>query len=221
MVRNQLKSIVLGSLMAVFALMPTKIMAQDAKALLNEVAAQVKSYKSITIRFKWKLVNQKEQVTQETKGNVSLMGEKYKLQMMDITRLFDGTKLYTISPEDYEISIAPYDPKEDRDITPSKLLTFYQEGYTYKWDITQRVGNRKIQYIKLIPIDTNAEIKDLLLGIDLDSKQIYKLIQTDGQGTQYTLTVQSFDTNIALSDQDFVVDVNAYEQEGYYTNYLN
>ena len=42
MVRNQLKSIVLGSLMAVFALMPTKIMAQDAKALLNEVAAQVK-----------------------------------------------------------------------------------------------------------------------------------------------------------------------------------
>ncbi|MDG1064072.1 MAG: outer membrane lipoprotein carrier protein LolA [Flavobacteriaceae bacterium] len=220
MVKNNRNIIVLG-LVLLMTTASTELVAQDAKGLLDQVAQQVKSYSTIAIDFKWKLDNQKEQVSQETRGDVALMGEKYKLSMMGITRLFDGNKLYTIAPEDFEVSIAPYDPSEDKDITPSKLLTFYQEGYTYQWDITQRVGSRRIQYIKLLPIDANAEIKDLLLGIDLETKQIYKLIQTDDQGTRYTLTVQSFDTDSLITEQDFTLDLDAYQQQGYYINHLN
>lgn len=220
MVKNNRNIIVLG-LALLMTTASTELVAQDAKGLLDQVAQQVKSYSTIAIDFKWKLDNQKEQVSQETRGDVALMGEKYKLSMMGITRLFDGNKLYTIATEDFEVSIAPYDPSEDKDITPSKLLTFYQEGYTYQWDITQRVGSRRIQYIKLLPIDANAEIKDLLLGIDLETKQIYKLIQTDDQGTRYTLTVQSFDTDSLITEQDFTLDLDAYQQQGYYINHLN
>ena len=165
--------------------------------------------------------NEKEKVNQETRGDVTISGNKYMLNMLGTTRMFDGKKIYSIVPEDEEVTISNYNPQDDKEITPSKLLTFYEKGYTYKWDIEQNVKGRKIQYVKLIPIDSKAEIKNILLGIDVQTKHIYRLIQTDDNGTKYTLTVNSFKTNEPLSKTLFTFDKAKYEKEGYYINTLN
>ena len=195
--------------------------AQDAKKLLNEVSAKVKSYDNIVIDLKWNLTNEKEKVNQETRGDVTISGDKYLLNMLGATRMFDGKKIYSIVPEDEEVTISNYNPQDDKEITPSKMLTFYEKGYTYKMDIVQTVKGRKIQYVKLIPIDSKAEIKNILLGIDVQTKHIYKLIQTDDNGTKYTLTVNSFKTNEPLSKTLFTFDKAKFEKEGYYINNLN
>ncbi len=194
--------------------------AQDAKTLLKEVSAKAKSYDNISIDFKYNLNNSKENVNQETRGDVTLQGDKYVLNMLGTTRIFDGKNIYTIVPEDEEVTISAYNPKDDKEITPSKMLTFYEKGYTYKMDIEQNVKGRKIQYIKLIPIDSKAEIKDILLGIDVQTKHIYKLIQTDDKGTKYTLTVNSFKTNQPVSKTLFTFDETKYKKGGYYINKL-
>ncbi len=195
--------------------------AQDAKTLLNEVSTKVKSYNNIVIDFKWNLNNVKENVNQDTRGDVSIQGDNYLLHMLGVTRMFDGKKIYTINPEDEEVTISNYSPEDDKEVTPSKLLTFYEKGYTYKMDITQNVKGRKVQYVKLIPIDSKAEIKDILLGIDMQSKHIYRLIQTDANGTKYTLTVNSFKTNQPLSKTLFTFDEARYKKDGYYIDRLD
>lgn len=194
--------------------------AQDAKTLLKEVSAKAKSYDNITIDFKYNLNNSKENVNQETRGDVTLEGDKYVLNMLGTTRIFDGKNIYTIVPEDEEVTISTFNPKDDKEITPSKMLTFYEKGYNFKMDIEQNVKGRKIQFIKLIPIDSKAEIKDILLGIDVQTKHIYKLIQTDAQGTKYTLTVNSFKTNQPVSKTLFNFDEAKYKKDGYYINKL-
>jgi outer membrane lipoprotein-sorting protein len=195
--------------------------AQDAKTLLNEVSSKVKSYNNIVIDFKWNLNNDKENVSQDTRGDVSIQGDNYLLNMLGVTRMFDGKKIYTINPEDEEVTISKYSAEDDKEVTPSKLLTFYEKGYSYKMDITQNVKGRKVQYIKLIPIDSKAEIKDILLGIDMQTKHIYRLIQTDANGTKYTLTVNSFKTNQPLSKTLFTFDKAKYEKDGYYIDRLD
>jgi len=195
--------------------------AQSAKTLLNEVSTKVKGYQNIVIDFKWNLNNDKEGVNQDTRGNVSIQGENYMLNMLGVTRMFDGAKIYTINPEDEEVTISAYNEDDEKEITPSKLLTFYEKGYTYKMDITQTVKGRKIQYVKLIPIDSKAEIKDILLGIDQQTKHIYRLIQTDANGTKYTLTVNSFKTNQPLSKTLFTFDEAKYQKDGYYISRLD
>lgn len=195
--------------------------AQSAKTLLNEVSTKVKGYDNIVIDFKWNLNNDKEGVNQDTRGNVSIQGDNYILNMLGVTRMFDGKKIYTINPEDEEVTISNYSEEDDKEITPSKLLTFYEKGYTYKMDITQNVKGRKIQYVKLIPIDSKAEIKDILLGIDVQTKHIYRLIQTDANGTKYTLTVNSFKTNQPLSKTLFTFDEEKYQKDGYYISRLD
>jgi len=194
--------------------------AQDPKALLREVSSKVKSYDNITIDFKYNLSNPKENVNQDTRGDVVLQGDKYMLNMLGTTRIFDGKKIYTIVPEDEEVTISNYNPNDDKEITPSKMLTFYEKGYTYKMDVEQNVKGRKIQFVKLIPIDSKAEIKNILLGIDVQTKHIYKLIQTDANGTSYTLTVNSFKTNQPLSKTLFTFDEAKYKKDGYYINKL-
>ena len=194
---------------------------QDANALLNEVSNKVRAYDNIEIEFKYNLENSKEKVSQEARGNVTLEGDKYVLNMLGTTTLFDGSKTYTIVPEDEEVTIAKADPSDEKTITPSRMLTFYENGYRSSMDITQNVRGRKIQFVKLVPIDTNAEIKDILLGIDQQTKHIYKLIQTDDNGTRYTLTVNSFKTDQQLSSTLFTFDEAKYEDLGYYINKLN
>ena len=68
--------------------------AQDkkAKALLDQVTSKVKSYDNITIDFKYSLQNAKENINQDSKGNVTLKGNMYVLNFMGVTKLFDGKK---------------------------------------------------------------------------------------------------------------------------------
>ncbi len=214
---NTMKKI---SIILIF-LLTTVTYAQDAKALLKEVSAKAKSYDNIQIDFKYNLNNSKEKVNQDTRGDVSLAGDKYVLNMLGTTRIFDGKKIYTIVPEDEEVTISNYNANDDKDITPSKMLTFYEKGYNAKMDLEQNVQGRKIQFVKLTPIDSKAEIKDILLGIDVQTKHIYKLIQTDAKGTKYTLTVNSFKTNQPLSNTLFTFDEAKYKKDGYYLNKLN
>lgn len=197
------------------------VQAQDAKSLLDEVSNKVKSYDNILIDFKYSLNNTKENVKQDTRGNVTLKGENYVLNMLGVTRIFDGKTIYTIVPEDEEVTISTYNEQEDKSISASKMLTFYENGYNYKMDVLQNVAGRKIQFIKLNPIDSNAEIKNILLGIDMQTKHIYKLIQTDSSGTSYTITVNSFKTNQPISQNLFVFDEEKYKNEGYYINKLD
>ncbi|HEA30683.1 MAG TPA: outer membrane lipoprotein carrier protein LolA [Leeuwenhoekiella sp.] len=197
------------------------LQAQDGKAkeLLGEVSQKVKSYEHIYIDFKYALTNEAQGVNQETRGDVTLMGEKYRLNLMGTTQIYDDEKLYTIVPEDEEITISSQNPEDDDAITPSKMLTFFNEGYTYKWDIDQNVNGRKIQYIKLLPKDSESEIKEALLGVDAQTKHIYRLIMSQKNGTKITITVNSFKTDQPVAANLFVFDEKKYP--GYYINRLD
>lgn len=190
--------------------------AQDKKAkdLLDQVTAKVKSYDNIVIEFKYALNNAKENINQESKGNVIMKGNMYVLNLMGVTKMFDGKKIYTINPEDEEITISKFNEKDDKDISPSKLLTFFNTGYKFYWDITQNIKGRKIQYIKLVPTSAKDHRKEILLGIDSQTKNIYNLIEVGKNGTRTTLTVNSFKTNQPLSKNQFTF------VESKYPNYI-
>ena len=192
---------------------------EKAENLLNEVYNKAKSYENISIDFKYVLSNLSENINQETRGDVAMQGEKYKLNILGVTRIFDGETMYTISPEDEEVTISSENSEDENTITPSKMLSFYKDGYTYEMDIIQDVRGRKVQYVKLKPIDTNSEIKSILLGIDANTKHIYNLIETGKNGTQTTLTVNSFKTNEPVSQSLFTFDKSKYKD--YYINKLD
>jgi outer membrane lipoprotein-sorting protein len=195
--------------------------AQDKKAkdLLDQVTAKIKSYNNISIDFKYTLNNSKENINKESKGNLLLEGNKYVLNFMGVTKIYDGKKSYTIVPEDEEVTISSLNDNDEKAITPSKMLTFFNSGYKFSWDILQDVKGRKIQYIKLIPTNAKDQRKELLLGIDSQTKNIYTVIEIGKNGTKTTLTVNSFKTNQPISKNQFTFVASKYPK--YYINKID
>jgi outer membrane lipoprotein-sorting protein len=191
----------------------------EAQLLLDQVSAKVKGYNSMTLEFKYVLENTEEKIRQETRGDVTLQGDKYILNILGITRIYDGKLLITISPEDEEVTISSNNTTDENTITPSELLSFYEDGYSSDMDIIQKIKGREIQYIKLNPIDSDSEIKYVLLGIDSYTKHVYNLIEIGSNDTKTTLTINSFKTNQPLSNTFFYFDEKKYSD--YYINKLD
>ena len=61
--------------------------------------------------------------------------------MLGVTRIFDGDKLYSISPDDEEVTISSQDPEDETTITPNKMLYFYEDGYYFEMDKVKYVGD--------------------------------------------------------------------------------
>lgn len=188
----------------------------EAKQLLDRVAEKMKTYDNLSFDFTYALVNQKENIRQETKGVITVAGENYRLEIPEAIQIFDGQQRYTIVPENEEVTISGADSEDEMVINPTELLFFYQKGFDYHMDIQQNVSGRQIQYVKLIPSNQEEQMAYLLLGIDRSNLSIYRLIEIGTNGTQTTLTVKNFSTNQTLASNLFTFDAADYPD--YYIN---
>ena len=196
--------------------------AEEAELLLNKVSENIKRYDNIYINYTYTLSNLEEDINQTNKGSFVTEGDNWKFVMLGVTRIFDGEKLYTISPDDEEVTISTQNPDDESTITPNKMLYFYEEGYNFEMDIVQYVGRKKIQFVKLVPMDSDAEIKYILLGIDVEFNQIYKVIETGINDTQTTIAIVDFEVNLPLEESLFVFDREKYFEElNYYENIID
>ena len=195
----------------------------DAELLLNKVSENIKNYENIYINYAYTLQNIEEDINQTNNGSFVTEDEKWRFEMLGVTRIFDGNKLYSISPDDEEVTISSQDPEDETTITPNKMLYFYEEGYYFEMDESRFVGNgqfrKKIQYVKLIPKDSEAEIKYILLGIDTEFNQIFEVIETGKNETVTTISIVDFEFNLPLDSKLFIFDQEKYQD--YYMNILD
>lgn len=189
---------------------------EAARKLLDEVSGKISSLKNIKFDFTYVLENRQENIRQETKGSVTISKNLYRINFLGYEQLFDGNMTYTIVPENEEVTISDPEDETDFGINPSELLTIYKKDYVYQWDIKQNVVGTPVQFIKLIPNEENKELKYLLLGIDMRTKLIYRLIEIGRYDTRTTLTLKNIKTNVTLRDNFFVFDKNKYPD--YYIN---
>ena len=189
----------------------------EAKQLLDEVSTKMGAYKNMYIGFSSVLTNEEVGIKDDPiRGNITLQGEKYNLNYLGNNFLFDGVKLYVINNEEKEIAVTEGDlDEEDGFIYPSKLLTFYKEGYNFSMGKLKTIKGKKVQFVDLTPIDSNSEIVKVQLGIDAKTKHIYKLVQIGGNGSTTTFTINQFKSNQAISEKLFTFDKDKYLKNNY------
>ena len=86
------------------------------------------------------------------------------------------------------------------------------------WDKLQSDYNKKIQFVKLIPSDSDSDINYLLLGINISNNNISKLIEIGKNKTKTILNVNSIVFDPILENDIFIFDKNNYK--GYYIEKL-
>lgn len=193
---------------------------KKAKDLLDDVSEKMGSYDNMYIEFSTTLVNEEAGIKENDEppilGKITLQKEKYNLDYIGNTFIFNGTKLYVINHDDKEVTVEDGDLDDGEGfIYPSKLLTFYKEGYTFSWGKLVTEKGRKIQYITLVPIDSTSDIKEVQLGIDAKTHHIYKLIQKGANGSKTTFQINTLKSNQKLSEKIFVFDKEKYQKLDY------
>ena len=189
-----------------------------AENLLSNVSEKIDKAESYRIDFKYTLENKLEGINQDADGTVTIQGDNYLLNFMGITQICDGTSIYSIVPENEEVIISNIEESEDQTIKPSKLLNFYREGYLILWDKLHSDFNKKIQFVKLIPSNSEADINYLLLGIDISNNTISKLVEIGKNKTKTILNVNSITFDPVFEQDIFIFNENNYE--GYYIEKL-
>ena len=211
----------LGLLVAVFFVQMVYTQEEDnAKKLLDQVSEKMGAYTNMQLDFSTTLINKDAGIEEGDEppinGKIALKGEKYNLEYLGNTFIFDGNKLFVINHDDREITITDGDLSEDDGfIYPSKLLTFYQEGYNYQMGQLELIDKKKIQFGELFPIDSDSEFIKVKLGIDLEFQHMYELGQIGENGAITTLTINKLESNTSISDALFQFDQAKYEELDY------
>ena len=183
---------------------------QRARQLLDQVSEVYAGFETMSMTFAYQLDNASEGISQKEEGTILVANDKYKLTIMGIQQLFDGTSIYTIDNLNEEV-IVQDESSLDNSLNPLDIFEFDKENYMLQWDISQRVSGREIRYVKLIPTEGGSQSKYLLLGIDIASKQLYKIIDLGINGTDTTFTVEEFAANNPIAPKTFLFDKDKYE----------
>jgi len=184
--------------------------AQTAQEWLDKVSNNYHSVPTYYIKFE---IKESDNAKLET-GELYAAKDKFSLDVMGISQMYDGKKLYTVSREDKEVTIS--NPAADSDdlLTPTKVLKMYKSGYTISLEKSATVSGKKIQYIKLKPVN-NSEVDYITVGINKDSSTLYEYKESYKNGFSRTITVKDYLENLIIPHTLFKFDQSKYENDGY------
>lgn len=193
-----MKSLLMIAVLVVFTI---SVLAQNDKkatAILDEVSAKTKLYKTIKIDFTYTMDNAKEKIHDKYKGTLLSKGDKYKLTAAGQDVISDGKTMWTYLKEANEVQINNTG-EDDDSFTPTKLLSGY--GKDYKSKFIEEKGNNQI--IELYPLKKGKTFTKVQLTIDKSKKQIGKFTIYDRSGSTFSYIVDKFVPDQAIADNVF------------------
>lgn len=199
-----LNKILLGTLVVgTFTFSYAQKIDAKAKTILEAVSANYKAKKNMYFKFSYGTGTGK--VTKTETGIFYSTPSQYKLNIMGNEQIFDGKKVYNISKEDQEVTIAKPNGSE-KALSPINYIDEYKNGYT----VTYAGKNGTLDMIKMVPVNDDG-IKSVLLYINTAKKQVSKIVQTSAGNDVAVITIAQYIENQNLNNSVFSFDRNKYK----------
>ena len=191
------------------------VQAQTAQEWLDRVSNTYNQASSYYINFEFQF-NEGDEVQI---GELFAVKEKFSLQVMDITQMYDGKLLYTISKDDKEVTILKPDENSNDFLTPTKILYTYKNNFTPTLDKTTTIDGVKVQQIKLTPKQSN-EYDYIIIAIDVSTKTIKMYNEYLNSGETRSIKVKEYLESLIIPRALFKFDQSKYEKDGYIVTQL-
>ena len=203
----------IGLIIMVVALMTNTGWAQkDPKALaiLDAMSDKYQNTEAFKAKLVYKLENPGEKLNETFKGEITVMGEKYRLKIGEQEIINNGSTIWTYLKEVNEVNIDNYYPEDDP-MAPAKIYTIYREGYKYSFVEQKKQKGRFVDIVDLEPDNKDEPFYKIRLTIDQQNKTLVNYKVFDKNGNRYLWSVSEFDSDQNFTAAYFEFDPNQYK----------
>lgn len=199
-----------SSLFALGSIVLVQAQKIDAKAgqILDAVTKKYKSNKNTYFKFAYG-TGQNGKITKKETGIFYTTPTQYKLKIMGVEQIFDGNKVYNISAEDSEVTIAKANGNEMA-FSPTSYLNSYKKDYNTSYVGKKNINGKNVDLVRLTPIKNNG-IKEVSIYIDTKNQQVERIDQTSLDNSYTTITIQDYKANQKLNSDMFSFNKNQYK----------
>jgi len=185
-------------------LLATSVYAQSkkAEAIIEEITSKTQSYKSVDIEFTFTYEDPSSGDEISEPGKLLISGDRYILDIEGQRVICDGKTLWTYIEDAWEVQINTIE-EDDESITPSKLLTTYNDEYKAKMNKEFELDGINYQRIELKPEEGKKWVK-LDVVVNADKKQISEITIHDKNGGKIHYKIDKFTPDVPVSDEDFI-----------------
>ncbi|WP_379969882.1 outer membrane lipoprotein carrier protein LolA [Epilithonimonas sp. UC225_85] len=178
-----------------------------SKTILDDITRNYKSKKNSYFKFSYTTGASKD--SQSQTGIFYSDNSRYKLKIMGTEQIFDGNKVYSISDEDKEITIAK--PNENQvHFSPLSYLDSYKKDYNVNYSGKKTISGIPVDVIKMTPVKANG-LKSVTLYVNTPQKKLIKLEQVSNNNDLAVITINNYKENQTLPASLFTFDKSKYQ----------
>lgn len=196
----------------VFVLANTGWAQRDPKALeiLDAMSEKYQNINAFKAKLVYKLENPTERLNETFRGEITVMGDMYRLKIGEQEIINNGTTIWTYLEEVNEVNVDNYYPEDDP-MAPGKIYTIYREGYKYTFVEEDKQKGQLVEIIDLEPDNKDEPFFKIRLTIAKEDKTLLDYTVFDKNGNRYLWTVSDFDPSLKLTASHFEFDPSQYK----------
>lgn len=196
----------------------------QAKEILDKLSKKTSSFEAIRIFFTYTSVDKIDSINDSYEGYLFIKGkDKYKLIIPGNEIFSNGTKVWSYLKNEGEMNVTWADPNDKSVLTPTNILTIYEEGFKYnlkgevKTDISQKTNDeiveveRTLYVIDLYPEKVNETPYSIIrLWIDKENMKITNIRYFGKDQLDYIIDILEFKTDTSIPDVLFNFNAENY-----------
>lgn len=185
---------------------------QDAKAvdILNKSSAAYLKAGGVKATFSIQMVQSKGVKGDRVQGTIRLKGQKFKLEVEDMTTWFDGSNQWVYLKSNKEVNVSNPTEEELLTINPINVFQLYKHGYTCAYKGTGTSAGISVQNILLTPKDKYSQVSGIQVAFDKNSLRPVTIVITNKDKSGTTVNVTSYQGGNAFADNLFIFPANEY-----------
>lgn len=179
----------------------------EAKAILDRVAAKAKQLKSIQADFELVVEDRKEKTQTKSAGNLLIKGNRYKITTPQSVVYFNGKTMWTHMIKEQEVTVTePEGSAEDPMTNPSRLFTWYNRDFKYRYVRQTTIGDQTYHEIDLFPVNLNQPYSRIKIWVGVKNDMPGKVTTIGKDGVDYIFTLKNYILDREVADPAFTFD---------------
>lgn len=174
---------------------------KEAEKLLSEVIDKTASYDNFKVELSYTMVNKEMDIDEKKTGIIYVAKDNYRIEMEGQIIISDSKTVWTYLEDSEEVMVSNVEDN-DESISPTKILTTYNEDYKAKFDQDNKYKNSDIKAINLKPND-GKQFEKMAILVNQKKLTLEQFSVFDKNGNVFTYHIINLTPNLDLPDSTF------------------